>query len=421
PATINQGDSTTLTWSSTNSTSCSASWTNSTATSGTQVVSPVANTDYTVTCTGAGGSDDATATVTVRPLPTATLSINPSIINSGESATLTWSSTNTTDCSASWTLSTAIFGSQSISPTSSGDYSITCNGAGGSISKLVSLVVLPVGGSGVSSAPIIVPPQSTENPQGGFRVTASQLPVSSSLPLVKLKFSVGSDINRIAISNYPDFNNANIELYQPEINWSLLNNNKFQKVYVKFYNKSGQSSEIIVGDIILDDIIESNSVQGTDIVSKIINEKTEIFNQANPETYFINNGTDSTLKLGSGERAAAISSYKEAYGIAPKTAANWIDVLNIANGRWPITVIKTVEARAYTNFKLVYGRNADMKNSTDVNALKMMGYGVRSTAARNLSAEKNAAQTFIKTFGFSPSIARHWNVIRAIAYSGLIK
>ncbi|MCX6793348.1 MAG: hypothetical protein NTY12_05015, partial [Candidatus Falkowbacteria bacterium] len=47
PATINQGDSTTLTWSSTNSTSCSASWTNSTATSGTQVVSPVANTDYT--------------------------------------------------------------------------------------------------------------------------------------------------------------------------------------------------------------------------------------------------------------------------------------------------------------------------------------------------------------------------------------
>ncbi|MFA5407076.1 MAG: hypothetical protein WC307_06990 [Candidatus Nanoarchaeia archaeon] len=159
----------------------------------------------------------------------------------------------------------------------------------------------------------------------------------------------------------------------------------------------------------------------TDIVSIINQEKNMVFGQANPESYFINSGTESTLKLGSGERAAAVSSFKEAYGKAPVTEAEWVDVLNMANGRWPITVIKTVEARAYINFKLVYGRNADMTNSTDVNALKMMGYGVRYNQARNLNTERTAIQKFKATFGFNPSTARHWNIMRAIAYSGLVK
>ena len=159
----------------------------------------------------------------------------------------------------------------------------------------------------------------------------------------------------------------------------------------------------------------------TDIVSIINQERDIVISQTNPENFFINTGTSTTSKLGSGERGAAISSYKEAYGIAPKSSANWVDVLNIANGRWPLTVNKAVEARAYTNFKLVYSRVADMKNSTDVNALKMMGYGVRSTKARDLSAERSAIVKFKATFGFGPSNARHWNIVRAIAYSGVIK
>ena len=60
-----------------------------------------------------------------------------------------------------------------------------------------------------------------------------------------------------------------------------------------------------------------------------------------------------------------------------------------------------------------------MKNSTDVNALKMMGYGVRGSQIRNLSTERSAISRFIKIFGFAPSSARHWNIIRAIAYSGV--
>jgi hypothetical protein len=66
PASINAGQSSTLTWSSTNATSCTASggWTGTKAISGTQSVSPNTTTTYTLTCTGAGGSASQSATVT---------------------------------------------------------------------------------------------------------------------------------------------------------------------------------------------------------------------------------------------------------------------------------------------------------------------------------------------------------------------
>ncbi|TSC69223.1 MAG: Uncharacterized protein G01um101456_290 [Parcubacteria group bacterium Gr01-1014_56] len=67
PVSITAGQSSSLTWSSTNATSCTASngWTGAKATSGTQSVSPTANTTYTMTCTGAGGSANQSTTVTV--------------------------------------------------------------------------------------------------------------------------------------------------------------------------------------------------------------------------------------------------------------------------------------------------------------------------------------------------------------------
>ncbi len=157
----------------------------------------------------------------------------------------------------------------------------------------------------------------------------------------------------------------------------------------------------------------------TDIVSRIKSEAELIFSQSNPLEFYLNTGTESTFKLGKGERGASVSSFTEASGRNPASLADWNDVLNIANGRWPIGVVKTVEARAYTNFRLVYGRNADMKNSTDVNALKMMGYGVMYNGTRDLTIERFAISRFIRIFGFSPAIARHWNIIRAIAYSGV--
>jgi hypothetical protein len=77
--------------------------------------------------------------------PTVTLSANPTSITSGSSSTLTWSSTNATSCSATtpagWTSSTAISGTQSVSPVATTTYTITCTGAGGSTPASATITV----------------------------------------------------------------------------------------------------------------------------------------------------------------------------------------------------------------------------------------------------------------------------------------
>ncbi|MBU3969034.1 hypothetical protein KJ991_02355 [Patescibacteria group bacterium] len=70
PTSIAYGGSSTLTWSSINATSCSANWTSSTATSGTATKSNLTSSQtYTMACTGAGGSAQGSATVTVGSAP----------------------------------------------------------------------------------------------------------------------------------------------------------------------------------------------------------------------------------------------------------------------------------------------------------------------------------------------------------------
>lgn len=68
PATINSGATSQLTWSSTNATSCTASggWTGARATSGTEATAVLsATTVFNLSCSGTGGSGQASATVTL--------------------------------------------------------------------------------------------------------------------------------------------------------------------------------------------------------------------------------------------------------------------------------------------------------------------------------------------------------------------
>ena len=69
-ASVQAGGKVTLTWSSANATSCTASgaWSGSRATSGTESVGPLlANSTFGLSCAGAGGSDDASVSVTITP------------------------------------------------------------------------------------------------------------------------------------------------------------------------------------------------------------------------------------------------------------------------------------------------------------------------------------------------------------------
>src|SRR5208282_5484161 len=81
PATIMLGQSTTLTWSSTDESACTAggAWSGSQPISGMQVVTPTATgaVSYTLTCTGINASANAAATVTVlAAAPTVTLTVS---------------------------------------------------------------------------------------------------------------------------------------------------------------------------------------------------------------------------------------------------------------------------------------------------------------------------------------------------------
>jgi hypothetical protein len=68
PKTITAGQSSALTWLSTNAWSCTGGGFPASGTSGSAVVSPTVTTSYSVTCTGAGGSTTAMATVTLSSI-----------------------------------------------------------------------------------------------------------------------------------------------------------------------------------------------------------------------------------------------------------------------------------------------------------------------------------------------------------------
>ena len=145
PTSIYSGNSATLTWSSTNATSCAGTgFSTGGATSGSASVSPSATTNYTVNCTGPGGTTPKSASVTVSapPTPSATLSASPASVGSGGAATLTWSSANAASCSGTnFSTNGATAGSVTVNPLATTQYTVTCGTA--TNSKTVTVVPAP--------------------------------------------------------------------------------------------------------------------------------------------------------------------------------------------------------------------------------------------------------------------------------------
>lgn len=100
PPSITSGQSSTLTWSSTNATSCIGDGfsTNDATSNATGVsVTPAVTTVYGITCTGQGGSVSRSAIVTVTPAtsdPTCSLDVNPDHVKVGQQSTLSYKSSD---------------------------------------------------------------------------------------------------------------------------------------------------------------------------------------------------------------------------------------------------------------------------------------------------------------------------------------
>ena len=148
PSAVSSGGSAILAWSSTNAVSCTASgaWSGVTATSGSQSTGPLSATSlYTLTCSNSASSAISSAIVNVSAGPTVSLNVSPIVVASGGSATLTWSSTNATSCTAggAWSGAVATAGSQSTGPvTAASTFSLTCSGPEGFATTAVNLSVL---------------------------------------------------------------------------------------------------------------------------------------------------------------------------------------------------------------------------------------------------------------------------------------
>ena len=90
----------TLTWTSTNASGCVASggWSGSLAPSGSKAVTVAASATYTITCTGSGGSANASTGVTAWSAPHPVISADTTSLLANNTVQLTWSSTNATAC-----------------------------------------------------------------------------------------------------------------------------------------------------------------------------------------------------------------------------------------------------------------------------------------------------------------------------------
>jgi len=124
----------------------------------------------TIDNTGAVSAKSFNTSITynITPGPAVALSASPESITAGSSSNLTWFSTNATSCQAaspaSWTSLTANSGNQSVSPTNTTTYAISCNGNGG-ITKSLPVTVK------VTPAPTVSnPPQPFGNVAGSWKL-----------------------------------------------------------------------------------------------------------------------------------------------------------------------------------------------------------------------------------------------------------
>ncbi len=152
PTSIQTGASATLSWDSTNVTSVSIDQgIGSVALDGTRSVSPTANTTYTGTFTGPGGTIICSASITITtpdPVPMCTLSVSHSTIKTGESVVVSWTSSNVNQGSITsiGSVTPVSGGSQEVFPADNTTFVGTFSGPYGTVTCQAPVTVTKGGG-----------------------------------------------------------------------------------------------------------------------------------------------------------------------------------------------------------------------------------------------------------------------------------
>lgn len=150
PAGIIQGETTTLTWTSTYAENVTINNNlGSVATSGSMEISPVETSTFTITAAGPGGTATASVTVEVIPLPAVEITAVPDAIMVGEFFELTWVTTHADTVTGRQALADGtvaemdlpLAGTSILAPTQTTTYSIIAAGPGGTITNSVTVTV----------------------------------------------------------------------------------------------------------------------------------------------------------------------------------------------------------------------------------------------------------------------------------------
>ena len=168
PVEILSGQSSTITWTSTESIACTASgaWSGARPINGALAVTPASSGvhSYSLTCTGAGGtSTTASTSVHVNippPAPTVRIESQPEVPTGMNVGRLEWSSSNTNNCSASgnWSGTKPTSGNMGLNFAVAGryTYTLTCTNSGGTTSASWTVNVIQAPISTIAVAPTTI-------------------------------------------------------------------------------------------------------------------------------------------------------------------------------------------------------------------------------------------------------------------------
>lgn len=214
-------------------------------------------------------------------------------------------------------------------------------------------------------------------------------------------------------------------VYSNEVKLELVKAESKDKEIAKIEEKSKMLSDNRLDDILkeLKELRNQVKEQQSELkyLRSLVKDMNEITGamQSSIKNFVAYGVDNNTKKLGEGERAAVIYSFKNAYNKLPENESEMADAIKIANGRFPTMKSEEAEAEAKAKFQEIYQRDPNMNDPEDKAAIAIMAYGIRQKASnRNLNSEKSALKIYKRIYGSMPKTTDEWNALQAITYSG---